>query len=172
MYFWAKYLWQKSRPFEELKYLLKSLCPLKRVKPASVKFWTQINLSSIICPTLPLSLPLLLQSCRPSSHCRHQLCQQGTLGGDADVKIMVIVMENVMMMSVMVNVLQDCHISFCHQGLSKVRDALPDQIVCFFEHCSNRGGGSNPCSKILLQIWYNSGGYLAIWINIKKVFWG
>ena len=26
-------------------------------------------------------------------------------------------------------------------------DAPPDQIVCFFEHCSNRGGGVKPMFK-------------------------
>ena len=37
----------------------------------------------------------------------------------------------------------------------QVRGALVPQIRSFFEHCSKRGGGSNPCSKILEQILYD-----------------
>ena len=42
-----------------------------------------------------------------------------------------------------------------------LRDALPYQIVCFFEHCSNQGGEQTHVQKILLQILYTSGRYLA-----------
>ena len=40
----------------------------------------------------------------------------------------------------------------------KIREAIPHQLCSFFEHRSKGGGGSNPCSKILLQIFYYSKG--------------
>ena len=47
-----------------------------------------------------------------------------------------------------------------HRIDTKVRDDPPDQIVCFFEHCSNRGGGQTHVQKfcckfgiILEAIW-------------------
>ena len=41
-----------------------------------------------------------------------------------------------------------------------IRGAILRQIRIFFEHCS-KGGGSNPCSKNMLQILYDYKGLLA-----------
>ena len=46
-------------------------------------------------------------------------------------------------------------------GECGVRGALLLQIRSLFEHCSKRGGGSKPCSKILEQILYDFKGILA-----------
>ena len=43
----------------------------------------------------------------------------------------------------------------------KIRGGIVPQIRSSFEHCSKRGGGSNPCSKILEQILYDLKGILA-----------
>ena len=49
-----------------------------------------------------------------------------------------------------------------------LRDAPQYQIVCFFEDCSKGGGGQTLNQKILLQILYYSGGYLAIYVDSHK----
>ena len=41
-----------------------------------------------------------------------------------------------------------------------LRDAIVSKKCSFFEHCSNGGGGVNPCSKILSEIVVRSGGHL------------
>ena len=57
-------------------------------------------------------------------------------------------------------------------SLFSLREAITCQLCSFFKHCSNGGGGSNPCWKILLQIFYYSKGLFG---NIKltwKTFLG
>ena len=54
----------------------------------------------------------------------------------------------------------------------ELREAITCQLCSFFKHCLNGGGGSNPCWKILLQIFYYSKGLFG---NIKltwKTFLG
>ena len=53
--------------------------------------------------------------------------------------------------------------SIYYPSLYQVRGALLRQIRSFFEHCSKGGGGggSNPCSKNMLQILYDLKGLLA-----------
>ena len=59
-----------------------------------------------------------------------------------------------------------------YQNTPYLREAIMCQLCSFFKHCSNGGGGSNPCWKILLQIFYYSKGLFG---NIKltwKTFLG
>ena len=54
--------------------------------------------------------------------------------------------------------LQDIRSSAIKTTLKVLREDPPDQIVCFFEHCSRRGGGHPHVQKLMLQLLYNSGG--------------
>ena len=36
-------------------------------------------------------------------------------------------------------------ISIMIQFAPPIREAIPSQLCSFFKHCSNGGGGSNPC---------------------------
>ena len=55
-----------------------------------------------------------------------------------------------------------------HFRKSYLRDAPQYQIVCFFFNIVQRGGGQTHVQKILLQILYYSGGYLAIYVDSHK----